>query len=302
MRKNNGEKNTLGGAGALLAVALVVGALVLVAQYLPHATPPAKTQPPLPPPAAPATLAPAAPTPAIPAIPATLAPAATPAISPIRPIGRIGPISPIVPISPAPPPATAAALSPTAAPAPAAAAVALPASLAFQLFPDFALFPTTADLFPPLSERETAATANLLFPPADAATTADADRARPLWDWNLSSDPILLRDPEQATRTTLTPVVFSLQRAIQIRDWDAFRPVFSVGAGVLRQTIESGGTTPQSEMLPMLRAGLGAEWEPFNQVILRLRYEYTRFPSESVLNPALPDRDHAIQTGVEIKF
>jgi hypothetical protein len=123
----------------------------------------------------------------------------------------------------------------------------------------------------------------------------------PFVDWNFSSDSLLLRDPTQATRTTITPVVLSLLHPFHFSNWETFRPVVSVGAGFLRQTVESGGEV-QAEMLPVLRAGIGAEWEPAKQVFFRINYEYSHLPVESALNPDLPGRDHAIQTGVEIKF
>jgi opacity protein-like surface antigen len=120
-------------------------------------------------------------------------------------------------------------------------------------------------------------------------------------NWSLSSDSFLLRDPMQATRTTITPIVLSFLQPLRFANWETLRPVVNVGVGFLRQTVEGGGET-QSEMLPMLRAGIGAEWEPVKQVFFRINYEYSRIPVESALNPDLPERDHAIQTGVEIKF
>ena len=96
-------------------------------------------------------------------------------------------------------------------------------------------------------------------------------------------------------------MVLSFLQPLHIPNLETLRPVVSVGAGFLRQTLESGREV-QTEMLPVLRAGFGAEWEPLKQVFFRINYEYSRIPVESNLTPDLPEREHAIQTGVEIKF
>jgi hypothetical protein len=289
MREKN-NSTFLQGPGPFFAVAALVAALVLAAHFLPQQGAPAEPVPP--------AVAPLVP----PAAPDKGTAVASP-VAGILPVGAVG--APGISESATATATATAATAPTTVVSTSSFSHSRSESRWFPI-PQFSVFSVLPSaVFPGLAPTlyfDGDPAPPLVLEWGTPSVTFAEPSASPGWDWSVSSDAVLWRDLEMSTRTTLRPVVLSFQRAFQIKDWEAFRPVLSVGAGVLRQTVEGGGAVPQSEMLPVFRAGFGAEWEPIDQVYFRLRYEYTRLPSESVLNPALPVRDHAIQTGVEIKF
>jgi len=140
--------------------------------------------------------------------------------------------------------------------------------------------------------------------PEAAVSTAAPLRARSLWDWDLSAESSYSRQEGSSTLTTLTPVTLSVTRAFAFRSWRSFRPSVSAGAGVLRQTIEGRdiGPEPRQELLPLLRAGLGAEWIWSGSARLKIQYDYMRLPVESSIAPDLSDHLHSVNLGVELRF
>jgi hypothetical protein len=125
------------------------------------------------------------------------------------------------------------------------------------------------------------------------------------WNWEVQTHSTTLpRETNQASITTVSPVTLSFLYLINTFHESRFRPTISAGAGVLRQTKEGRdiGADPKNELLPLLHAGFGAEWEPFEWLIFRINYDYSQLPMESTLTPNMPDKGHAVQVGLEVKF
>jgi hypothetical protein len=131
---------------------------------------------------------------------------------------------------------------------------------------------------------------------------APAPESTSLWDLDINADSTPFHNND--ARTTLTPIVGSVQFSPHLRNSSTFRPQFNLGAGMLLQTIETPGADGRvrNEYIPLLRAGIGAEWRPLDQLRIHFRYEYSHLTNASSLNPTLPEREHSLQTGVEIKF
>jgi hypothetical protein len=130
-------------------------------------------------------------------------------------------------------------------------------------------------------------------------------QTRSVWDWNVSTESMHSREQGSSTLATLTPVTFTISRVIAPRGWRVFRPTVTAGTGVLRHTLEGrdvGDEGMKQELLPLVRAGLGAEWNWNDNVIFKLNYDYTRLPVESSLVPSMPERQHSINLGVELRF
>lgn len=130
-----------------------------------------------------------------------------------------------------------------------------------------------------------------------------AEKAKSQWAWDVSTATITLRPEGDATLATRSPVLLTLTRTIGPNTWESFRPMVSAGLGILNQTREGREYGErQYEFLPIWYAGIGAEWEPFEDLILRFNYDYTQSPVESSLMPQLPTRSHSLQMGVELRF
>jgi opacity protein-like surface antigen len=65
----------------------------------------------------------------------------------------------------------------------------------------------------------------------------------------------------------------------------------------------SEGYESRLEILPLLKAGVGLEWKATDNVLFHLQYDYTRRPLESTLTPgSIPEHEHAVKIGVELRF
>lgn len=129
------------------------------------------------------------------------------------------------------------------------------------------------------------------------------ESAKSRWGWDVSTSTVTLRPESDATLATRSPILLTLTRTIGPDSWESFRPMVSAGLGVLNQTREGRDYGErQREFLPIWHAGIGAEWEPSEDLILRFNYDYTQSPVESVLIPQLPTQLHSLQMGVELRF
>lgn len=124
----------------------------------------------------------------------------------------------------------------------------------------------------------------------------------PDMSFDIQSDSMYQRDASSAVRT-LSPVTLNVYQPLDVGYWQTFRPTVSAGVGVLSQSMDSHEyQDTQREVRALLHFGIGAEWMPTDRVLFRLGYDYFRLPVSSSLNPNMPERDHAISLGLEIKF
>jgi len=124
------------------------------------------------------------------------------------------------------------------------------------------------------------------------------------WGVDVDASSETKRAAEQAAVATRAPVSILDSRAFNIRGYEGLRPSISAGAGVLSQTLDGGDSTggERTEFLPLLKAGIGIEWQATQNFHLNLRYDYTQLPFDSALTPGLPEREHSLKVGVEFRF